>query len=69
MFGEFLRRARGHVDAKVGETDIQIKPEMNVWRELAFSNWSFFGFLNNAQLPVMFNPVGLAMLIPGLLDN
>ena len=41
--------------------------ELNVGRELKFSNWSCFGFLKSAQLPIMFNPVGLAMPIPGLL--
>ena len=55
--------------ATLAGTDIQIKPELNVWRELKFSNWSCFGFLKNAQLPIMFNPVGLAMPIPGLLDK
>ncbi len=47
-------------------TDRQVKPELNVWRELKFSNGSGFRFLKSAQLPMMFNPVGLAMLIPGL---
>ena len=50
-------------------TDSQNKPELNVWRQLNFSNGPCFGLLKSAQLPIMFNPVGLAMPIPGLLDS
>ena len=37
--------------------------------EPKFSNWSCFVFLKSAQLPITFNPVGLAMPIPGLLGK
>ena len=50
-------------------THSQIEPDLNVWRQLNFSNGPGFGLLKSAQLPIMFNPVGLAMPIPGLLDK
>ena len=50
-------------------THSQIEPELNVWRQLNFSNGPCFGILKSVRLTMMFNPVGLAMPIPGLLDK